>query len=126
MKPKQPLALAILKGADKKDPQRYRDPTAQSDEPLGDHPGLSGHALKAWRDLEKNSIPGVLTGADRFMMEIAATLLGEFRDDPSEFAVGKYGQLISCLARLGLSPADRQKVRAPEKPKSNDGFNQFS
>lgn len=65
-------------------------------------------------------IPGVLTGADRFMMEIASDLLAEYRVNPKEFPVGKYGHMISCLARFGMSPSDRTKLGVAKTDDDDD------
>lgn len=122
---KQPAELAKLKGADRQNPQRYRKVPPKSADPLGKAPAhLSGAAAEAWVELEKCALPGVLTGSDRFVMEIAASLLAEFRRDRDEFKAAKYSHLISCLARLGLTPADRQKL-GTEKPPEGNPFDEF-
>jgi len=116
----QPRELAALKGADKHDPQRYRNDSPKAKTPLGNAPDhMAGAAKAAWFELETFALPGVLTGADRFVMEVTASLLAEFRQNPSDFAAGKYTHLIGCLARLGLTPADRQKLGADKKPEDN-------
>ena len=51
-----------------------------------------------------------LTAADRAMLEIASTLLYRLRTDPNFKATPA---LISALARLGFSPADRARVSVP-------------
>ncbi|WP_146090491.1 hypothetical protein [Xanthomonas bromi] len=71
----------------------------------------------AWKEIETCALPGVLICSDRFVMEIAASLLAEFRANRADFKAAKYSHLIGCLARLGLTPADRQTLgtycRAP-------------
>ena len=121
----QPRELAELKGATKIHPERYRKTVPESEKALGLCPEyMAEDAQTAWFELESYALKGVLTGSDRFMMEITATLLAEFRRDPSEFQVGKYGQLNSCLARLGMSPSDRQKL-GTEKAKDANPFDEF-
>lgn len=121
----QPRELAELKGAVKHDPQRYKGEAIKSEQPLGTAPEhLSEHAKAVWFEIEAHSLPGVLTGADRFVMEIASTLLAEYRIDPAEFAVGKYTHLVGILARLGLSPSDRQKFTKDSGSKGNE-FDDF-
>ncbi|KAB7769353.1 hypothetical protein [Xanthomonas maliensis] len=122
---KQPDELARLKGADKQNPQRYKRQVPKSKAALGKAPDhLSPEAISAWKELEKHALPGVLTGADRFVMEVAASLLAEFRNSPPDFKAAKYSHLIGCFARLGLSPADRQKL-GTEKPPEENAFNEF-
>ena len=118
---KQPEALAKLKGADKKDPQRYRKEVPKDSSPIGDAPEhMDAFAKEVWAELSSRALKGVLTGADRFIMEITTTLLAEYRIDPSEFAVGKYTHLIGCLARLGLTPSDRQKLGIDKQEEGNE------
>lgn len=122
---KQPLELALLKGAARNHPGRYRAQVPKSDYALGDAPGYMSEAAKsAWSELAAYSLPGVLAGSDRFVVEIASTLLAEFRRDPVEFQVGKYSHLVGILARLGLSPSDRQRfeITEPEEPNPFDRF----
>ncbi|EPG1981291.1 hypothetical protein [Pseudomonas aeruginosa] len=85
---------------------------------------LQGPARLAWKELCAQSIKGVLTGSDRIILEVTANLLAEYRANPTEFAVGKYTHLIGNLARLGLTPSDRQKFGL-EKPKEKDEFEDF-
>jgi len=122
---RQPEALAKLKGADRKNPQRYDKETPTSDLPLGTAPEhMSDEAQKAWFELESYALKGVLTGADRFVMEVASSLLAEFRSAPTDFKAAKYSHLIGCLARLGLTPADRQKL-GTSKPAEGNPFDSF-
>ncbi|AMV00055.1 hypothetical protein [Xanthomonas citri] len=122
---KQPDELARLKGADKKDPQRYKRQAPKSKVALGRPPDhLPEDAAAAWKELEKFALPGVLTGADRFVMEVTASLVAEFRANRAEFKAAKYSHLIGCLARLGLTPADRQKLGTDKTPEENH-FNEF-
>lgn len=112
----QPLEVAKLKGADKKDPQRYRKEVPKSECPLGDAPEhLSDEARDCWREISLCAIEGVLTGADRHVLEVTSNLLAEYRRDPDKFAVGKYTHLLGGFGRLGMSPADRQKIGFEKK-----------
>lgn len=122
---KQPAEVAKFKGADRKNPQRYRDEAAKGEGEVGDAPiHLQGPARLAWKELCAQSLKGVLTGSDRIILEVTANLLAEYRANPTEFAVGKYTHLIGNLARLGLTPSDRQKFGL-EKPKERDEFEDF-
>ncbi len=110
----QPLELARLKGADKKDPQRYRNIVPIPKYPLGKAPRhIRGQARRCWNEIARCAIEGVVTRADGLILEIAANLLAEYRLSPELFPSKKYAPLIGCLARLGLSPADRTKLNLP-------------
>ena len=109
----QPRELAALKGADKRNPQRYRKDAPKSAVPLGNAPDhLTATQKECWFELQSYALEGVLTGADRMMMELASKLLSESREDWAEFSAARMGHLVGILARLGLSPADRQKLGA--------------
>ena len=121
----QPVELAKLKGADKKHPERYRKEVPVSDHALGSAPEHLNEAAKAvWFEIETYALKGVLTGSDRFVMEIASTLIAEYRSNPPDFKAAKYGHMVSCLARLGLTPADRQKL-GTAKPAEGNAFDEF-
>jgi len=122
---KQPRELAELKGATKKDPQRYKKEAPTTGKALGKPPAhLPEDVVTVWKELEKCSLPGVLTSADRFVLEVAASLLVEFRANRADFKAAKYSHLIGCLARLGLTPADRQKL-GTEKTREGNPFDEF-
>ena len=107
----QPRELAELKGAVSKDPQRYRNSVPKSELPVGEPPEhMSDGAKECWFEISAKSIPGVLTYADTLLLEVVSNLLHEYRQDPVEFAVGKYTHLIGTLARFGMSPSDRTKL----------------
>lgn len=162
---REPEELAKLKGADKKNPQRYRGKTPKNSRPLTEPPpGFSAAEKKIWYELLENAIPEVLTAADFPVMEQAASLLYEFRqlrkqnraatrnlkkwqreldelkqqfrdektakgkaaikamvkehrlDKPRlEFwPSSRIAQLHALIAKLGMTPVDRQRLRVPE------------
>lgn len=124
----QPRKVAELKGSVKKNPQRY---AAAEEQPVNTHgigepPAyMSADAKKCWYEILDNCLPGVMTGAERFVVEIAATLLSQFRKKPDKFPSAKYTQMVGVFARLGMSPADRQKIQLPRNPKDEDPFEKF-
>lgn len=121
----QPREVAELKGSDRKNPQRYRKQPAKSGYELGLPPDyMEGDAKAVWFELDTYAAAGVLTGGDRLVLEVTATLIAEFRRAPAEFSAAKIGHLVGCLARLGLTPADRQRIGV-EKPKDENEFNEF-
>jgi phage terminase small subunit len=115
----QSREVAELKGATRKHPERYRKTPPAVEQPLGTAPAhMSDEAQKCWFELESLAPTGVLKGADRVALETLANLLAEYRKNPPEFAAGKYTHMIGMLARLGMTPADRQKL-GTEKPEDN-------
>ncbi|MDQ3169460.1 MAG: hypothetical protein M3Q55_04875 [Acidobacteriota bacterium] len=121
----QPREVAALKGAAKVHPERYRKEPPKSAHDLGDAPAhLSAAAQAVWFELAEYSPRGVMTGGDRMLMETLCVLVAEFRSAPNDFAAAKIGHMIGCLARMGLTPADRQKL-GTEKVKEDDPFAGF-
>src|SRR5690242_12387258 len=108
---RQAREVAELKGATKKDPQRYRNEPPKNSRSLGDPPPhMTQEAREVWYELVQNALPGVITASERFVFEILSNLIAEYRSDPVEFAATKYTAMIGLLGRLGLSPADRSKL----------------
>ena len=121
----QPREVAALKGAPRRNPQRYRTEPPAVSMPLGQAPEHMSEAARAvWFEVQTYAPVGVLKGADRLMLEVGANLVAEYREDPKAFAVGKYTHLVGFLARLGMSPADRQKLGTEKKPDAGD-FDDF-
>jgi phage terminase small subunit len=113
--------VAEIKGATRKNPQRYRKETPDVVQPLGKAPDhMSDPAAACWFEISTYAPVGVLKGADRIMLELTSNLLAEYRESPDDFSVGKYTHLIGCLARLGMTPADRQKLGTEKKEADND------
>ena len=120
----QPIEIAQLKGADVKNPQRYRTTVPKSVLPLGDYPEIrSTDPKECWFELAALAIPGVLTRSDRILMELLAHLLAEFRESSKEFSGAKQNNLIGICARFGMSASDRNKLGV-ENPK--DAENPFA
>jgi phage terminase small subunit len=121
----QARELAELKGATRVHPERYRKEPPKAELALGNAPDhLSVSARACWFEISTYAPKGVLTGAERIPLEALSNLLAEYREDPREFAVGKYTHLIGLLARFGMTPADRQKL-GTEKSKDENAFDEF-
>lgn len=121
----QPREVAELKGATRVHPERYRKQPPEVAHELGEAPAhLSAEAQRCWFEIATYAPVGVLKGADRLSLEVLSNLLAEYRGDPEAFAVGKYTHLVGLLARLGMSPADRQKLGAEKPPEGNE-FDEF-
>ena len=108
---RKPIESHRLSGADKKNPQRFRGEVPKSDLPFGEYPtDRSTNPPECWAEIAALCIPGVLTGSDRIIMEIASDLLAEYRTDPKAFTSAKLRLMVSTFGRFGMSPTDRQKL----------------
>jgi hypothetical protein len=70
-----------------------------------------------------NAPGGVLTSADRILVEAVARLLTRFRTDwlkGAELAI-----LLQCLVRLGWTPADRSKIVVAEQQDEKSPYAEF-
>lgn len=116
----QPREVAEARGLIAHNPQRYRNTPPKAAYRLGEPPEhMREEAKRVWFELDTYAAAGVLTCAERPLLEVTANLFADFRDDPSTFPAAKVGTLISALGRLGMSPADRQKLNSAEQPKEN-------
>lgn len=120
-----PRAIASIRGAVKAHPERYQGEEPKNPNPLGDPPGhLNALACRIWHEIDEHCIPGVLTQADRYIVELLAVLMSQFRQDPDEFTAAKMAHLRQGLGSLGMTPADRMRLN-PGKGKDK-GSNPFA
>jgi hypothetical protein len=104
-------------GAFEHDPQRRRarEHEPVPDGPLGDPPEYFSEAQRGiWQELAEQVPHGVLTVADRILVEITAKLIARMRDPEDQLKASETNQIISCLSRMGLTPADRSRVAVPK------------
>ena len=115
---------------EKKDKGTYRDYRENLDEPepenkVGGAPDfLTDKQKEVWAEIKNIAHIGVLSDADSIIVEIAARLLSELREN-NDLSVGKMSHLIGCLARMGLTPSDRSKVSAPNEKRKKDPWEKF-
>ena len=125
-RPRTPTAALELRGAFKQNPAR-KDARANEpvvDTPLGEPPE-SFHQVERLIWAEMAAEGHWLTGADRFLFEVAVRLMAMHR-------AGCLGdknitKLIQALVRLGFAPTERSKIKAPgsEAEKPADPFADF-
>jgi hypothetical protein len=76
---------------------------------------------KLWREIVAQVPPGVLTSADRIIVEITVRQLEKLRTGLASPV--DIGHLRQSLASLGMTPADRSRVStAPEAPPQDDPY----
>lgn len=128
-RPRTPTAKLELTGAFKRNPSRGR---ARANEPkpntpLGQPPSEFNDSEKAiWFELKRIAPDKVLTGADRWLVEVCCKIMARLR---SEGIGGRYGvtvgevsQLMQGLSRMGLTPADRSRISIPREPAEDNPF----
>jgi len=114
-----PTSILEARGSFEQNPQRRRkDPTVRGG--LGRCPDfLKPDEKQAWREIVKQVPERVLAVSDRILVETTARLVAKQRRDP-EFSSRLCALLISCLSKLGLTPADRSKVSQLPPPEDDD------
>ena len=123
----QPREVAVMKGALKTHPDRYRNAVPKNKRPFGHPPKHLPDAAKAiWFEFEEYSLPGVLTAAERPTFELLCLLFAEFREDPRKFPAPKLNTIVGCLGRLGMTPADRQKIVVVEDEDKEKPHQEFA
>lgn len=115
-RPRKPTSLLAITGGYDNNPGRLN--ASRGDEPieqraLGDAPGhLEAPQRAAWAEIERIAPPGVLTHADRLVVELTAVLWARFRRAGEVMPLPEFTRLQSLLGELGLTPAARSKVKA--------------
>lgn len=124
-RPRKPTAVLKLEGAFDKNPKRgkEREHEPEVTEPLGDPPEVLDEAVCArWMEIAR-MCPWA-TYADRIVVEELAKLWAMSRRADYTPAHGK--RLDWCLSRLGLTPSDRSKVKAPPKQAEKNPYAEFA
>jgi hypothetical protein len=113
-RPRTPTGLLELRGAFKNHPSRLKD---RKHEPvvltgLPEPPRYLDSAPAAmWQEMKSRGF--WLTSADKFLVEIAATLMAKYQAD--NLKSGDVSLLISLLGKIGFSPNERGRMNLPTK-----------
>lgn len=128
-RPRKPTALLELNGAFRNHPERRegRKNEPHPDGPFGEPPVcLSDAEKEAWHELNSIAPRGVLTNADRPLAETYCRLMAKQRKDGIGgrygLSTGELSQLIQCLIRMGLTPADRSKISIAKPQEASNPF----
>ena len=127
-RPKKPTKLKELNGSLKRHPDRRNPGEPKPAGPIGEPPAyFDQNQASTWAELFDITPAGVLTSADRIHLEIVCVLLAHFRRDPESFLGVKLAALNLGLAKMGLNPSDRSRIRASTEPqgKPDDPWEQF-
>lgn len=128
--PKKPMALRELHGTANRNKQRNNDDAPVPERGIGpppEHLNVIERAL--WDEIVGISYPGVMGEADRTALEVMVRLMFRFRHaSPGNGVFGlsaaEQGQLIGLFGRFGMTPSDREKVKAPQR-KGPSKFGKF-
>jgi hypothetical protein len=142
-RPRTPDEKLELSGAYIKHPERRRKATPKHSSGVGVPPAaMTAEQKLCWRELARNSLPGVLTKSDRHLIETAARLTARMREPvipPPPVLEGMtqpvqrvrdpaadMALLIRCLSLLGMTPVDRSKISiAPAKREPKSGWDEL-
>jgi phage terminase small subunit len=117
-RPRTPTSILDGRGSFLQKPSRSRPDEPTTDKPIGDAPTyLTKEERKVWRELVKQSLPGVLMESDRLMFALMVRLAAKFQSGAPMMAA-ETSQLISLSGKFAMNAADRSKV-AIEKKKTN-------
>jgi hypothetical protein len=111
-RPRTPTAVLELRGAFKNHPSRLKE---RKSEPLittalpAPPRCLASATAAMW--LEMKSRGYWLTSADRFLVEIAARFMADYRAD--KLKSGDISLLIGLLGKIGFSPNERGRMNLP-------------
>lgn len=119
---KTPLAKARLTGADKKNPQRYRNRSEpDGGGPVGDPPAyLTADARKVW-ELFKLELPW-LKRSDRAALESISTLRARVMMGGEPPTAAMVRELRASLSSLGATPVARQAIKWQPDTDEDDPF----
>ena len=95
-RPRKPTSLLAITGGYDNNPGRLN--ASRGDEPIEQRARIAP--------------PGVLTHADRLVVELTAVLWARFRRAGEVMPLPEFTRLQSLLGELGLTPAARSKVKA--------------
>lgn len=115
---RKPTEKLKRSGAFKKNPKRAasRKSEPRPNGPIGPPPlSLTDAQVVCWSEIIENAHTGVLTRADRHVVELAARTMATIRAG-RKITAFQLQQMRSLLASLGMTPADRSRVNAPSAP----------
>ena len=126
-RPRKPTADLELSGAFTKDPKRResRRNEPPPNGPIGEAPNyFDDNQRDLWNEVVELVPPAVLAKSDRIVVELIARLLQKLREGMIKGA--ELNILVTCLSRLGLTPADRSRVSAKPETDENGEEDDFA
>lgn len=128
-RPRTPAKVLQLRGSFKRHPERKRTPAAGAG-PFEQEPPthLPAECAPAWHYVVQRLPVVALTSSDEVAVEMAARCLhGIWQLGPMGFLTKEFkglnDSLRQWLGKLGMTPADREKLApAPDKPSAGNAF----
>ena len=124
--PGKSLSELNKSGTLKAHPGRYRQRQTAADGfvPLGEPPAhLNKAEASAWNEIRDKAAPGTVSEGDFMIVELAARLLVQSREDWANFSATNKRILHSLASDLGMSPIRRGKIpTAQEESKEESAF----
>ena len=122
-RPRTPTNVLQLRGAGKKHPERMREREGEM-EAFGQIGGPPDHLTESeagcWVELMGNLPGGALSQSDRTQLELVSRLLAYARVTPiQDIPSHTLARLMSGLGQMGMTPADRSKVKLGAAPQTN-------
>lgn len=122
-RPRIATAIHELKGTGRKHPERMRErenepmPTG----PLGAAPAhFDDDEVAMWAEISGILPYGVAGDSDRLIVEMLCRVMLQLRDTPrGQLDPPLLGKFQSLVGALGMTPADRSKVKAMKAPVQN-------
>lgn len=88
--------------------------------PLGSPPdGWTGEQKALWWEVVNAAPAGVLTGSDRFLVELAVRNLGAIRGSGEAMTAAQSAEMRRCLGEMGMTPGERARLSAPGEKTGN-------
>ena len=124
-RPRKPTSLHVVENTYRPGRHAERDGEPDVSEPIGGPPkGWKPDGKLLWWEVV-NAVPaGVVTKVDRLIVELLVRLIVSMRETGTTPALAS--QVRACLASLGMTPADRSRVKAADKGQSPDDDEFFS
>lgn len=118
-KPRTPTSVMEANGAFDHDPQRRRvDPDTHGPLSVQAPERLSPAERVIWEELVLLAPKRVLADCDTYIVELTVRLVSKLRDGTINGA--QSGQLLACLGRMGMTPADRSKVTTQKETEGSE------
>lgn len=123
---KLPAAVRELHGTAHRNTHRDNADAPVPTRGIGPPPNhLTAVEAMVWDEVVAIAHPGVLGESDRVSFEVLVKLLVDFRYSEFPMPAAQLSQFVGLLGRYGMTPSDRQKIKAP-KDKGASKFGRFT
>jgi hypothetical protein len=110
--------------AGKRKPRRRQQKLSYSG-PLGSPPAnMRPRHKEIWAELSSLIPANVVEKSDRWMFEVLVCLMSKFRGGTARS--GEVSQLLNLLAKVGMTPADRDRIHPATPAAKNDQWAEFA